>query len=86
MDQPGGHQSDRLRVCSAAPGLPGGPAGRDERQRLTANVYSEQLTYTPTNHTLKFGVGGSQNNGTSVVATNQIGTFYLGSNLPFDPS
>src|SRR5439155_15599443 len=46
----------------------------------------EQLSYTPSNHTFKFGFGASQNKGTSVVATNQIGTFEFLSNLPFDPA
>ena len=53
---------------------------------LTANVYSEQLTFTPANHNLKIGVGGSQNKGTSVVSTNQIGTFEFQNNAPFDPA
>jgi hypothetical protein len=53
---------------------------------LTANVYSEQLTWTPTTHSIKFGVGGSQNNGTSVVSTNQIGTFEFQNNAPFNPA
>ena len=63
-----------------------GPRVEMSGNALTANVISEQLSYTPSNHNLKFGVGGSQNKGTSVVATNQIGTFDFLSNLPFDPA
>ena len=63
-----------------------GPRAEMSGNALTANVISEQLTYTLSNHTFKFGVGGSQNKGTSVVATNQIGTFEFQGNLPFDPS
>src|SRR5436309_2805569 len=63
-----------------------GPRVEMSGNALTANVISEQLSYTPSRHNLKFGVGGSQNRGTSVVATNQIGTFDFLSNLPFDPA
>ena len=64
-----------------------GPRVEMSGNALTANVYSEQLTFTPANHTLKFGVGGSQNKGTSVVSTNQIGTFeFAQNNAPFDPA
>ncbi|MBI4885853.1 MAG: TonB-dependent receptor, partial [Acidobacteria bacterium] len=58
------------------------PGGND----LTANVYSEQITYTPSNHTLKFGWAGSQNKGLSIVAANQIGTFEFLGNAPFNPA
>jgi hypothetical protein len=61
-----------------------GPRVEMSGNALTANVYSEQLTYTPANHNLKFGVGGSQNKGTSVVSTNQIGTFEFQNNAPFN--
>ena len=63
-----------------------GPRVEMSGNALTANVYSEQLTWTPTTHTLKFGVGGSQNKGTSVVSTNQIGTFEFQNNAPFNPA
>jgi hypothetical protein len=63
-----------------------GPRVEMSGNALTANVYSEQLTYTPSNHTFKVGVAGSQNNGTSVVSTNQIGTFTFLGNLPFNPA
>src|SRR6266850_2170845 len=63
-----------------------GPRVEMSGNALTANVISEQVTYTPSNHNLKFGVGGSQNEGLSVVSTNQIGTFDFQSNLPFNPA
>ena len=63
-----------------------GPRVEMSGNALTANVYSEQLTYTPSNHTLKVGVGGSQNKGLSVVSTNQIGTFEFQNNAPFNPA
>jgi hypothetical protein len=63
-----------------------GPRVEQSGNALTANVYSEQLTWTPTTHTVKFGVGGSQNKGTSVVSTNQIGTFEFQNNAPFNPA
>jgi hypothetical protein len=63
-----------------------GPRVEMNGNALTANVYSEQLTWTPTTHTVKFGVGGSQNKGTSVVSTNQIGTFDFQNNAPFNPA
>ena len=70
--------------AQAHPDYRAGPRVEMSGNALTANVYSEQLTWTPTTHTLKFGVGGSQNKGTSVVSTNQIGTFEFQNNAPFD--
>lgn len=63
-----------------------GPRAEMNGNALTANVYSEQFTYTASTHTLKFGVGGSQNDGTSIVSTNQIGTFEFLNNAPFNPA
>jgi len=63
-----------------------GPRVEMSGNALTANVISEQLSYTPSNHSFKFGFAASQNKGTSVVATNQIGTFEFLSNLPFNPA
>ena len=69
------------------PDYTAGPRAGMNGNALTANVYSEQLTYTPSNHNLKLGVGGSQNKGTSVVSTNQIGTFeFAQNNAPFNPA
>ena len=72
--------------AQAHPDYRAGPRVEMSGNALTANVYSEQLTWTPTTHTLKFGVGGSQNKGTSVVSTNQIGTFEFQNNAPFNPA
>jgi Carboxypeptidase regulatory-like domain/TonB dependent receptor-like, beta-barrel len=69
------------------PDYTAGPRANMTGNALTANVYSEQLTYTPSNHNLKFGVGGSQNKGTSIVSSNQIGTFeFAQNNAPFNPA
>ena len=68
------------------PDYTAGPRAGMSGNALTANVYSEQLTWTPTTHSIKFGVGGSQNKGTSVVSTNQIGTFEFQNNAPFNPA
>ncbi len=69
------------------PDYTAGPRAAMTGNALTANVYSEQLTYTPSNHNLKVGVGGSQNKGTSIVSTNQIGTFeFAQNNAPFSPT
>ncbi|HYR88762.1 MAG TPA: TonB-dependent receptor [Terriglobia bacterium] len=68
------------------PDYTAGPRAAMSGNDLTANVFSEQLSYTPSNHTFKFGLGFSQNRGQSVVATNQIGTFEFGGNLPFNPA
>ncbi len=68
------------------PDYTAGPRAGMAGNALTANVYSEQLTYTPSTHTIKVGVGGSQNKGTSVVSTNQIGTFEFQNNAPFNPA
>ena len=63
-----------------------GPRVEMNGNALTANVYSEQFTFTPANHNLKIGVGGSQNKGHERVSTNQIGTFEFQNNAPFDPA
>ena len=44
------------------------------------------MTFTPTRHTLKFGVGGSHNGGTNVVGTNYIGLFTFPTNAAFNPA
>lgn len=66
--------------------LAGPRASNPGGNKLTANVFSEQITYTPSNHTFKFGWAASQNNGLSIVAANQIGTFEFLGNQPFNPA
>jgi hypothetical protein len=52
--------------------------------KLSIVSFSEQFTYTPSSHTLKAGFGFSDNRGTFVQATNQVGTYTFNNNLPFD--
>lgn len=53
---------------------------------VTSVVFSNQLTYTPANHTLKFGFGASTNGGTNVVGANYFGLFDFPTNRPFNPA
>ena len=68
------------------PDFGAGPRPEMTGAALDARVFTEQLTWTPSNHNLKFGGQLSQNMGTFVQATNQIGTFEFGSNLAFNPA
>ncbi len=54
--------------------------------KLAINSFSEQFTYTPSNHTLKAGFGFSDNQGTFIQAQNQVGTYTFNRNEPFDPA
>jgi hypothetical protein len=59
------------------------------RAAINAHIYNtiamtEQFTYTPGDHTLKFGFGASSNGGTSANAANQVGTFDFLQNQPFN--
>ena len=54
--------------------------------KLAINSFSEQFTWTPSSHTFKAGVGYSDNQGTFIQATNQVGTFTFNRNEPFDPA
>jgi hypothetical protein len=54
--------------------------------KLAINSFSNQFTWTPSSHTLKAGVGFSDNQGTFIQANNQVGTYTFNGNLPFDPS
>ena len=54
--------------------------------KLAINSFSEQFTWTPSRHTLKFGFGFSDNQGTFIQAQNQVGTYTFNRNLPFDPA
>jgi len=44
-------------------------------------LFTEQLTFTPTKHTLKLGIGGSKNGGVNIVGTNYIGLFSFAGTL-----
>jgi len=59
------------------------------RAAITGHFYNtiavnNNFTYTPGNHTWKFGFGASTNGGDSAIASNQIGTFDFLQNQPFD--
>jgi carboxypeptidase family protein/TonB-dependent receptor-like protein len=64
-------------------------AGRHESPSGASVVttgFSDQFTFTPGNHTLKFGFGASKNGGTNVVGANYFGLFEFPGNRPFDPA
>ena len=63
-----------------------GPYASPGGANVTTTLFTEQLTFTPTKHTLKFGVGGSRNGGVNVVGTNYIGLFTFAGNAAFDPA
>ena len=51
---------------------------------MVTTGFSDQFTYTPQNHTLKFGFGVSKNGGTNIVGGNYFGLFGFPGNRPFD--
>ena len=53
---------------------------------VTTTGFSDQFTFTPQNHTLKFGFGVSKNGGTNVVGGNYFGLFEFAGNRPFNPA
>ncbi len=61
-----------------------GPYASPGGANVTTTLFTEQLTFTPAKHTLKFGVGGSHNGGTNVVGTNFIGLYTFPTNAAFD--
>ena len=61
-----------------------GPYASPGGANVTTTLFAEQLTFTPTKHTVKFGVGGSRNGGTNVVGTNFIGLYTFPTNAAFD--
>jgi hypothetical protein len=68
----------------AHPDFVTGPYASPGGANVTTTLFAEQLTFTPTKHTLKFGVGGSHNGGTNVVGTNYIGLYTFPTNAAFD--
>ncbi|MBI2189395.1 MAG: TonB-dependent receptor [Acidobacteria bacterium] len=68
------------------PDYQAGPHESPSGASVTTIAFSDQLTYTPGNHTLKFGFGASQNGGTNVVGGNYFGLFEFQGNRPFDPA
>ena len=75
-----------LGAAQAHPDYRAGSRPEMSGAKLAINSFSEQFTYTPSNHTLKAGFGFSDNQGTFIQALNQVGTFTFGGNRPFDPA
>jgi hypothetical protein len=61
-----------------------GPHESPSGASVTSPVFSNQLTFTPRNHTLKFGFGISSNGGTNIVGANHFGLFEFLGNRPFN--
>jgi Carboxypeptidase regulatory-like domain/TonB dependent receptor-like, beta-barrel len=80
--------SDALDLGAAQvhPDYTAGPRIAQSGAKLAINSFNEQFTWTPSSHTLKFGFGYSDNEGTFIQANNQIGTYTFGGNRPFDPA
>jgi hypothetical protein len=75
-----------LGAAQVHPDYTAGPRIAQSGAKLAINSFSEQFTYTPSNHTFKAGFGFSDNEGTFIQANNQIGTFTFNRNQPFNPS
>ncbi|MGH9253859.1 MAG: TonB-dependent receptor [Vicinamibacterales bacterium] len=63
-----------------------GPRAANTGHFYNTIALTEQFTYTPGNHTFKFGFGASSNGGDTANAPNQIGTFDFLQNQPFNPA
>ncbi len=72
--------------AQAHPDYMTGPYNSPGGANVTTTLFTEQLTFTPTKHTVKFGVGASKNGGVNVVGTNYIGLFSFAGNAAFDPA
>jgi Carboxypeptidase regulatory-like domain/TonB dependent receptor/TonB-dependent Receptor Plug Domain len=68
------------------PDYQAGPHESPSGASVTTTGFSDQFTFTPQNHTLKFGFGVSKNGGTNVVGGNYFGLFEFAGNRPFDPA
>ena len=68
------------------PDYQAGPHESPSGASVVTTGFSDQFTFTPRNHTLKFGFGVSQNGGTNVVGANYFGLFGFSGNQPFDPA
>jgi hypothetical protein len=68
------------------PDYQAGPHESPSGASVTTIAFSDQLTYTPGNHTLKLGFGASKNGGTNVVGANYFGLYEFLGNRPFDPA
>ena len=72
--------------AQAHPDYMTGPYNSPGGANVTTTLFTEQLTFTPTKHTVKFGIGASKNGGVNIVGTNYIGLFSFASNAAFDPA
>jgi carboxypeptidase family protein/TonB-dependent receptor-like protein len=81
-------QREQLDFGSAQvhPDYQTGPHENPGGASVTTIAFSDQLTYTPGNHTFKLGFGASKNGGTNVVGTTYFGAFEFAGNRPFDPA
>ena len=61
-----------------------GPYANPGGANVTTTLFTEQMTFTPTKHTLKLGVGASKNGGVNVVGTSYIGLYTFAGNAAFD--
>lgn len=69
------------------PDYQAGPHESPSGAAVTTTLFSNQLTFTPRSHTLKFGFGASTNGGTHMAAGGEyFGLFEFAGNRPFDPS
>ena len=68
------------------PDYQAGPHESPSGAAVVTTGFSDQFTFTPQNHTLKFGFGVSQNGGTNVVGANYFGLFGFFGNQPFNPA
>jgi hypothetical protein len=66
------------------PDYQAGPHESPSGASVVTTGFSDQFTFTPANHTLKFGFGASKNGGTNVVGANYFGLFEFPGNRPFD--
>ncbi|MET0215860.1 MAG: TonB-dependent receptor [Vicinamibacterales bacterium] len=68
------------------PDYQAGPHESPSGASVVTTGFSDQFTFTPRNHTLKFGFGASKNGGTNVVGANYFGLFEFAGNRQFDPA
>jgi outer membrane receptor protein involved in Fe transport len=66
------------------PDYQAGPHESPSGASVVTTGFSDQFTFTPENHTLKFGFGASKNGGTNVVGGNYFGLFDFAGNRPYD--
>ncbi len=66
------------------PDFQAGPHESPSGASVVTTGFSDQFTYSPQSHTLKFGFGVSKNGGTNIVGGNYFGLFGFPGNRPFD--